>query len=77
MAQPTGRFGLAAEALDELLVARQLRMDDLDGDGACRPQVRCLVDGSHPSLPEQPPDQVFVVEPFSAEELVQFMLLLS
>ena len=77
MAQPSGRLGLPAEALDELLVARELPMNDLDGDGACRPQVRRLVDGSHPSLPEQPLDQVFVVEPFSDEEVVQFMLLLS
>src|SRR5437899_4779272 len=77
MAQPSGRLGLPAEALDELLVARELPMDDLDGDGAGRPQVRRLVDGSHPSLPEQQLDQVLVVEPFSAEEVVQSTLLLS
>ena len=47
------RFGLAVESLDELVAMRalgQLRVHDLDGDGAFEPLVKRLIDRGHAAV---------------------------
>jgi hypothetical protein len=60
--RPRRAARLALEALDELLVAHELRRDQFERDETLRAGVRGEVDGAHAALPEQPLQPVLLVE---------------
>ena len=60
--EPGGVLRLAAEALDELLVARVPVVEDLDRDAPSELLVRGEIDVRHPTGAQLPDDQVAPVE---------------
>ena len=60
--EPAGRFGLALEPAGELLLARQLRQEDLDRQIAAHHRVLGAVDGPHPADADAADDPIALAD---------------
>ena len=65
MTQPSRRARFAFEALDKLVVAHELRRDQLQGDVTLRAEVSGQVHRSHPAFSQQVFEAVLIVKHLS------------
>jgi len=68
MSQPASRFSFSSKTFNELFTIREFSSNDLHSHDPLCSQVRCPVNRSHTSLPQQVLDPVLIVEQFSRHE---------